>query len=124
VPNRKLVLVLEDDPRSADALKRVIEDWGYECVHAAQFTELLPTITSRGQEVCAIISDYHLQGGTTGLEAIADAAGNGVHAPVLLMTGTLRGKARRAAMEAGHRFMEKPVDVGRLRGWLAQVVVD
>jgi DNA-binding NtrC family response regulator len=120
----KLVLVLEDDPGSAEALKILIEDWGFECAHGACFGELLPTIEARADDVCAILSDFHLQGGETGLEAIQQAAKAGVSAPVLLMTGTLRGKARRDAAAAGHRFMEKPVAPDRLRAWLTQVLVD
>jgi DNA-binding NtrC family response regulator len=122
--NAGLVLVLEDDRRSAEALAMLIEDWGYECVHGAEFAELLPTVTARAGEVCAIISDFHLQSGTTGIEAIAKASEAGLRAPVLLLTGTLHGEARRAATAAGHRFMEKPVLPERVRAWLKQVAVD
>lgn len=123
-PRSRLVVVLEDDRRSADALALLLQDWGYECVQGETFQDVLPTIRDRAGDVRAIVSDYHLASGTTGIEAAQAAAEHGVSAPVLLLTGTLRGAARRAAQAQGYRFMEKPVAPERLKSWLAQVVVD
>jgi two-component system, sensor histidine kinase len=123
-PRSRLVLVLEDDARAADALALLIEDWGYECVHAAEFDELIPTIEARRSDVRGLITDFHLENGTTGLDAIAGIREMGLDAPVLLLTGTLRGKARRDAAEGGHSFMEKPVAPDRLKRWIDQVALD
>jgi CheY-like chemotaxis protein len=116
-----LVLVLEDDRLVAEVLAMLIEEWGYGCVHGASFDELLPTIQARGGEIRAIVSDYHLQDGATGLEAMARVAAAGVTAPVLLLTSAVQGQVRRAAAAAGYRFMEKPVRPARLKAWLDQV---
>ena len=120
---QQLVLVLEDDPRAAEALTMLLGDWGYQCAHAAGVDGLLPVMEQRAGEVVAIISDYHLQGGRTGLEAIEQARKAGVRAPALLLTATLRGEARRAAEAAGHRFMEKPVQADRVKVWLDKAVL-
>ncbi|HYG25992.1 MAG TPA: response regulator [Caulobacteraceae bacterium] len=113
-----LVLLLEDDWRSAEALALLLDDWGYECVHGPSLDVAFAAVRERSGEVRAVISDYHLQGGATGIEAAQAAAGHGIAAPVLLLTGTLRGGARRAAEAAGYRFMEKPVAPARLKAWL------
>lgn len=117
-----LVLLLEDDRRSAEALAMLLDDWGYECIHGPSFEAALPAVRDRAGEVRAVISDYHLQGGETGIEAARMTAEHGIVAPVLLLTGTLRGAARRAAGSAGYRFMEKPVAPGALKAWLDEVL--
>lgn len=118
----RLVLLLEDDHRSAEALSMLLDDWGYECVHGPSFETAFPAVRDRIGEVRAIISDYHLQDGSTGVEAAVKLADRGVTAPVLLLTGTLRGAARQAAGMAGYRFMEKPVAPERLKAWLDQAL--
>ena len=113
-----LVLLLEDDRRSAEALAMLLDDWGYECIHGPNFEAALPAVRDRVGEVRAFISDYHLQDGATGIEAALMAVEHGITAPVLLLTGTLHGAARQAAGLAGYRFMEKPVAPERLKAWL------
>lgn len=119
----RLVLMLEDDPGAAQALAMLIADWGYECAHAPRVAALRPTIEQRASQVAAIISDYHLEDGVTGLEAIEEARRAGVRAPALLLTATLRGDARRAAEAAGLKFMEKPVNADKVRAWLDSAVL-
>jgi DNA-binding NtrC family response regulator len=118
-----LVIVLEDDRQSAEALALLLGDWGYECLHGEALDEVLPLVRQRAGEIRAVISDYHLHGGTTGIEAARAIEAAGVAAPILLLTGTLRGAARRAAGAAGYRFMEKPVAPERLKAWLDRLGV-
>lgn len=119
-----LVLILEDDLRSADALAMLLADWGYECLQGDTLEAVLPIVRSRAGDIRAVISDYHLASGTTGVDAAKALKALGVTAPVLLLTGTLRGEARRSATAAGHRFMDKPASPQQLQGWLQQVIVD
>lgn len=121
-PESGLVVVLEDDRTAADALVVLLADWGYDCLLGAAVDEVLPALDGRAGDVRAVLSDYHLQDGSTGIEALARLAGSGVSAPALLLTGTLRGAARRSAAAAGHQFMEKPASPERLKAWLAQAV--
>lgn len=113
-----LVVVIEDDARAAEALATLLDDWGYECLHADDVEEVAGLVAGRSHEVGAIISDYHLHGGQTGLEAIARMADAGVTAPALLLTATLGGRARRVSSAAGYPYMEKPVAPQRLKAWL------
>lgn len=124
IPKAPLVIVLEDDRRAADALILLLADWGYDCVHGESFEEAMAALGDRAVQVRAIISDFHLVDGTTGIEAAETARQRGIAAPVLMLTGTLRGAARRSAAAAGHQFMEKPVDADKLKRWLRKVVVD
>jgi DNA-binding NtrC family response regulator len=116
--SNRLVLLLEDDRRSADAMTLLIRDWGYDCLWGGSLAEVAPELRTRAGEVVAVITDFHLAAGETGTEAAAAAAGLGVLAPVLLLTGSLRGRARRAAAQAGYECLEKPAAPARLRAWL------
>lgn len=110
-----LVLLLEADELSADALATLLGDWGYDCLHGSRIEELLPQAKS---EILAIISDYSLSG------AVVHAADRGVSVPALLLAGSLSGHAERAARAAGQSFIEKPARPERVKAWLDQLVVD
>jgi DNA-binding response OmpR family regulator len=112
------VVLLEDDPLAADALRRLLADWGFECLHGAELGEVLPQMEARAGEVRAIISDYHLQDGATGVEALHAAEAHGVSAQGLILTASLGQRMRAVAREAGYPAMEKPVAPDRLRAWL------
>lgn len=114
---RPLILILEDNRSAATALAMLLDDWGYETIGGASLQDLQPAIRGREREVRGIITDYHLNG-CTGPEAVAGLRAQGVGGGVLMMTGTLRGKAQLDAKAAGHKFLEKPVSVGDLRAWL------
>lgn len=114
---RPLILVLEDDRSAAAALAMLLDDWGFETIVGAAPQDLDPALSGREGAVRAIITDYHLSG-CTGPQAIAGLRARGVAGGVLMMTGTLRGKARLDASEAGHQFMEKPVAAADLLAWL------
>jgi CheY-like chemotaxis protein len=116
--NAALVLLLEDDEDAAEAFAVLLADWGYRCVRGPALSPAAETLGGRLEGVAAIISDFHLAGGETGLDAVRRAATLGARAPALLMTSSLRGAARRQVEADGHRVMEKPADPRRIRAWL------
>jgi DNA-binding NtrC family response regulator len=113
-----VVLLLEDDEDAAEAFAVLLGDWGYRCVRGPSLAPAAERLGGRLDAVAAIISDFHLADGETGPEAVRAAASLGARAPVLLMTSTLRGMARRRVEAGGHRIMEKPADPRRIRAWL------
>ncbi len=114
-----LVLILENDAGSAAALDLLVRDCGYDTLMGSSLAELAG-LMQRAQAFVAVIADYHLHDGT-GVEAVQRLADGGAAAPVLMMTGTLKGKARAAAILAGHRFLEKPVEPKAIVRWLSEV---
>ena len=120
-PSRPLILILEDDASAAGALATLLDDWGYDVVHATGLKGLTDALASRADEVRAVITDYHLSG-CTAPEAIEALRVMGVGAKVLMMTGTLRGKARVDAHAGAHDFLEKPAAAGDILGWLKRAV--
>lgn len=120
-PSRPLILILEDDASAAGALVTLLDDWGYDVVHATGLKGLTGALTDRASEVRAVITDYHLNG-CTAPEAIEALRLTGVGAKVLMMTGTLRGKARLDAHAGAHDFLEKPAAAGDILSWLTRAV--
>ena len=114
-----LVLLLEDYEPAAEAMAMLLEDWGYECLHAGTVEALLPALPSRAGQVRAVVCDYHLDGGTTGLDALAALARAGVSVPALLLTGS-SGALAQPARNLGYKLAEKPVDSEWLRRWIAE----
>ena len=112
----RLVLVLEEDARSADALATLLADWGYDCLHGRDVADMLPQV--RRSDVFAIISDYRLS------EGVSHAANSGVVAPALLLAGSVSGHAERQARAAGHSCLAKPARPESLKAWLDQLTVD
>ena len=64
---RPLILILENDGRLAVALTILVEDWGFTPVTANSASAAARALGPRVQDVTAIIADYHLDDGFTGI---------------------------------------------------------
>jgi CheY-like chemotaxis protein len=116
----RIVIVLEDDPNVRTALVILMEDWGWQAVAAATASEALGQLGSVG-EVGAIVTDYNLGEGINGVDEVKAMANSGVQAPVLVLSGSMRGKAQEAALAAGHQYLAKPVRPPELQAWLDRI---
>lgn len=112
---RPLILILENDGRLAVALTILVEDWGFAPVTANSASAAARALGPRMQDVTAIIADYHLDDGFTGINgarALTLAIGHAV--PTIVTTGH--------AVLAEHAnvfpVLSKPFDPSILRRWL------
>jgi DNA-binding response OmpR family regulator len=116
VEQRPLVLIIEDDKNMAEAWSLLLTDWGYSYVAADSAGAAVRALGPRVGEVRAVITDYHLVDGFTGVTgavAIANAIGHPV--PTLVTTGF---------SELGKNLvtfpvLAKPFDPDVLRQWLS-----
>src|SRR5262245_42327437 len=97
VRNKPFVLVLEDDPVSAEALTLVLQDWGAEVAHAAHATLVEDALGNRTADLHYIIADYDLGDGPTGVAVASDLLSTAQQARVLVLSGTLRARSDVAA---------------------------
>lgn len=118
VRNKPFVLVLEDDPVSAEALTLVLQDWGAEVAHAAHATLVDAAIAGRADELHFIIADYDLGEGPNGVSIAADLLSTAQRARVLVLSGTLRARSDVAARNAGFDMMQKPARADAIVAWL------
>ncbi len=120
VGSRPLILVLENDGRLAVVLTVLIEDWGFAPITANSASAAARALGSRIQQVDAIIADYQLDDGFTGINgarALARAIGHAV--PTIVTTG----HAILAEHANAFPVLSKPFDPSILRRWL-EVHVD
>ena len=112
---KPIVVVIEDDYRSALALVMLMEDWGYTCIAGRSSHEAALTLGSRLTRVAAIVTDLNLGGVLRGIkDAKGLAAAIGHVVPTIVTTGF--GDIADQASE--FPVLRKPFDPNMLRTWL------
>ena len=116
--NKPFVLVLEDDPVSAEALTLVLQDWGAEVAHAPNAGQLDRALANRASEIQFIIADYDLGEGPNGVAIANELLTKTKKVRVLVLSGTLRARSDIAARNAGFAMMQKPARADAIVAWL------
>jgi CheY-like chemotaxis protein len=118
------VLVVEDDPDSAELIARACARCGYTTMSAADATAMQSAIRNWQPDVITL--DLCLPN-IDGLEVISAIKDTGFTGPVIIVSGQaewIREFTSKAAIECGLNIpahMEKPVDLRRLRQLLTSV---
>ena len=115
---RPLVVIIEDDKHSADALALILTDWGADVVHGASPKEALEALGSRADAVGWIITDFHLGPGPDGVSLLPTLARAAPRARILVLSGSSHGRANSAAARAGLELMRKPARAEAIVAWL------
>lgn len=104
------VLVIEDEALIALGLRDLLESWGHEVTVAGSSSELLRAIKTTETPPVAILSDYRLDGGETGADAVRMLRMHfGTDIPALIMTGDTAPERLRALQGEGLDVLHKPV---------------
>jgi len=114
---KPLVLILEDDPTSSEALGLILSDWGAD-VLAAEDEAALSELGPRVREAAYIITDFHLGRGADGVTLVRRLTEAAPHARVLVLSGSFHGRATAAAATAGFEVMQKPARAEAIVAWL------
>lgn len=114
-----VIVVLEDDPRLREALCLLLADWNFRAVSATRAGDALAQVGAYVEVVIAVITDFDLGEGVNGVDEAHALRAAGVSAPVLVISGSLRGNALEKAREAGFHFLSKPVKPLDIENWLA-----
>lgn len=113
---RGLVVVIDDDALVLVAMRAMIEEWGYQVVAAVSADEAIETLMGIGHRPLAIVADYRLRSGRTGVEAIRDVFGVcGVRVPAVVLTGDTAPERIAEVERSGFELLHKPVAPDRLR---------
>lgn len=118
------ILVIENDPLVSESMAGMLTAWGSEVVLARDSDEARKTL-SKMPPPDLIISDYRLEHGRTGLEAIAEfnrVAGYDI--PAFLITGDTTAETLSDITQSGYRILYKPVTPIALRALSAKVLAD
>jgi signal transduction histidine kinase len=122
--DRKLVVVIDDDPLVLEGMCGLFRSWGYHhLLVAGTDGEALAGIADRDRPPDLIVSDYHLSGGKTGIEVI-EALRRTLCAeiPAFLVSGDTSPELLRQARASGYHLLHKPVDPMTLRAMVSYVL--
>ena len=119
---RGRVLIVEDNAILRMSLEDIVTDWGYETVSAASGEEALTRVEA-GARVDAIVTDYRLGAGLTGVEAALEVERLSRRAlPKLIVTGDTAKERLEEIRASGCDFLHKPVSVEDLRQKLSDMM--
>lgn len=116
--DRPLVLLLEDDAASAEALELVLRDWGADVVHGVDAPHVLASAGARTRDASMIIADFELGLNVDGVSIAQQLCRGAPNARVLVLSGNR--EAGRAARNAGYAFMQKPARARSIIDWIEQ----
>ena len=106
----KLVMVIDDEHSVLQALNLLLEMWGYRVIAAQSEGEAVERLSALDEAPHAILADYRLREGRTGVQAIdriRDLVGDIV--PGVIITGDTTTEGLREARARGLTILQKPV---------------
>jgi signal transduction histidine kinase/CheY-like chemotaxis protein len=121
--DRKLVVVIDDDPLVLEAMGGLFRSWGYHLLVAGSDDEALIRLADCDSPPDLIVSDYHLAGEKTGIEVIEGLRrALSAKIPAFLVSGDTSPDLLRQARDSGYHLLHKPVDPMTLRAMVSYVL--
>jgi len=109
------ILLVEDDVRVARAWSLLLAAEGFQVDQASTLDELAQLIETGGAPPDLLISDFHLGGGSTAIDAVRLVRNTyGQHLPVFIVSGDTSKVVDEARVVDNSLLMRKPVDADRL----------
>jgi DNA-binding NtrC family response regulator len=112
------VVIIEDEPAAADALALIVRDWGADVAVGVNAKTVTEQLGSRVNEVGWIITDFDLGPGPDGVTSVQEFTAAAPGVKVLVLSGSLHGRATAAAAKAGYEMMKKPARAEKIVSWL------
>ncbi len=116
------ILILDDDPRCAAAMKQEFLDQGAVVAAAASVSAARASIDATGMPE-ALVVDYDLSDGGTGLQFVEALRAKGAVPSVVMISGSTDADAVAALRGSGLPWLTKPVDSRVLRATLIHALV-
>ena len=119
----RLIVVIDDDALVLDGMRGILRSWGCNVVGAASDAVALAALRETGRRPDAIVSDYRLADGRTGIDAIERLRGTlGTAIPAFLISGDTSPERLRDARASGYHLLHKPVPPMALRAMLNRLL--
>ena len=113
------ILLVENDPSSAEGLASLREKWGCDVAVTISVLDALERIKELDGIPDAIVADLHLDNGETGLDAvdrICDAIKTKV--PSIIVSADHSAKAAQTVASSGYELLKKPIKPAEMRSLL------
>lgn len=114
------IAVIDDERDVLDAITLLLETLGYRVYAGRSAAEACHAHTEASLDgtvpIDLVITDYRLEAGTTGLEAIEEVRTHaGRSLPAIILTGDTSPARLRQVTESGHLLLHKPVDAEQMQ---------
>ncbi|MEX6508364.1 NahK/ErcS family hybrid sensor histidine kinase/response regulator [Jiella sp. M17.18] len=110
------VLCIDNEAAIRDGMRVLLEGWGCSVAAFASASEALDVLEQAERAPDVALVDYHLDGGTSGLDAVtALRARLGRDLPAILVTADRSPAVREAAAALGVQVLAKPLKPASLR---------
>jgi signal transduction histidine kinase len=114
------ILLIENDPSSAEAMAALLEKWGCDVAASTSAADAVENIGALGEPPDAIIADLHLDHGENGLDAVNSIREQiRIDVPAIIVTADYSTEAEREAAVYGLELLRKPVKPAEMRSLLS-----
>ena len=117
LPSQGLVLVIDDEAAICEAMKSLLESWGFDVIAARSGAQMLEQVAEVTRTPVLIVSDYRLQDGENGIAVIRmlQAEFNDDDIPAMLVTGDTTKDRLAEARDSGFLLLHKPLSAEQLK---------
>ena len=120
LPGRRL-LVLDNELSILESMAALLGQWGCEVLTATDQTAALSVLQGRAPEL--ILADFHLDHGVTGCQVVQHLREHfGQPIPAVMITADHSNLCRLQLQALGAPLLNKPVNPGKLRAVLSQLL--
>jgi signal transduction histidine kinase/CheY-like chemotaxis protein len=120
---RPLVVLIDDDEAILEAMMAVSEHWGIDLAADVEAGPVKADLLELGRKPDAILSDYRLRDGRTGIEVIAELRAEfGEEIPAVLITGDTAAATMQVIEASGLSVLHKPLKPATLRAILGHML--
>jgi DNA-binding response OmpR family regulator len=117
------VLIVENDPLVAEAMKGLLQRWGCETIWAGSRGEAVAATDAEAPNFDLIIADMHLDNGERGVDVIrAVRSALGAPVPGFIVTADHSEATAAATAELGYELLRKPIKPAELRSLMAYLL--
>ncbi len=112
-----VILAIDDEPDILEGIEASLTQQGYRVITGCTVDDAMAAVRAAGVMPDVILSDYRLEGGVTGIDAIRrvrDSLGGPI--PGILLTGDTAPEILRATQSSGFPLLHKPLPVHELKG--------
>lgn len=114
------ILLIENEPSSAEAMATLLEKWGCDVATATSAADAMDDIGALGEPPDAIVADLHLDHGENGLDAVNSIRDQiRIDVPAIIVTADYSTEAEREAAVYGLELLRKPVKPAEMRSLLS-----
>ena len=118
-----LILVIDDEIAIQDAMRLLLEGWGYDVIVAGSRAEMLEQVAACPDRPDLIICDCRLRDNENGIDVIQQLQSEyNEDIPGVLITGDTAAERLREAQESGFLLLHKPVPNGKLRAAIGNLI--